>query len=101
MKKFIFEEFSNKLESESDIDNIINLIDCFERKNKKKEKEDNQNIGKNEKDKKREEIKNKFLKQLMGKNLFTKEEYFSTKKNLKIILLYKLYEKGIIQKNDE
>ncbi len=101
MKKFIFEEFSNKLESESDIDNIINLIDCFERKNKKKEKEDNQNIGKNEKDKKREEIKNKFLKQLMGKNLFTKEEYFLTKKNLKIILLYKLYEKGIIQKNDE
>jgi len=34
-------------------------------------------------------------------NLFTKEEFFSSKQSLKILLLYKLYEKGIIKKNDE
>jgi hypothetical protein len=33
--------------------------------------------------------------------LFTKEEFFSGNKNFKILLLYKLYEKGKIQKNDE
>ena len=43
LKKIIFEEFSNKLENESDIDNILNLIDCLEGKNKK---EDNQELEK-------------------------------------------------------
>ena len=100
MKKIIFEEFSNKLENESDIDNILNLIDCLEGKNKK---EDNQIYGQKEKkDKEREGIKNEFLQKLMSKeNLFTKEEFFSSKQSLKILLLYKLYEKGIIKKNEE
>ena len=37
MKNYIFEEFSNKLSNENDIDNIINLIDCLERKDSKKD----------------------------------------------------------------
>ena len=45
MKEYIFKEFSNKLENESDIDNILNLIDCLEGKNKK---EDNQINGQKE-----------------------------------------------------
>ena len=51
LKEFIFEEFSNRLENTSDIDNIINLIDCLEGINKKEEKENIQLIGQNEKDK--------------------------------------------------
>ena len=98
MKKYIFDEFTNKLDNENDIDNIINLIDCLEGKDKKKTKE---GIGKNEKDKKKEEMINEFLQQLISKNLFTKDEFFSGNQNLKISLLYKLYEKGKLQKNEE
>ena len=94
MKKFIFEEFSKKLNNEEDIDNIINLIDCLEGKNKKKD-----NI--NEKNKEKETIINEFLQKLMEKNLFTKDEFFSGNKNIKISLFYRLYEKGKIQKNEE
>ena len=36
MKNYIFDEFSNKLNNDNDIDNIINLINCLEGKNKKK-----------------------------------------------------------------
>ena len=33
MKKYIFEEFANKLNNENDIDNIIKFLDCLEPKN--------------------------------------------------------------------
>jgi len=60
MKEYIFKEFSNKLENESDIDNILNLIDCLKGKNKN---EDNQINGQKEKkDKEREKKKMNFYK---------------------------------------
>jgi argininosuccinate lyase len=47
-------------------------------------------------------ILNEFLNKLLDKkNLFKKEEFFSSHKNIKILLLYKLNEKGILQKNDK
>ena len=76
MKTFIFEEFSKKLNNENDIDNILNLIDCLE-------------------------CKNKFLDKLIERNLFTKYEFFSPNKNIKILLFYKLYEKGKLKKYEE
>jgi len=100
MKKFIFNEFSNKLDNEDDIYNIISLLDCLAGKDKNGEKDDILN-EKNENDKKNEEITNEFLKELITKNLFKKDEFFSANKNLKILLLYNLYEKGKIQKNKE
>ena len=36
----------------------------------------------------------------MENNLFTKDEFFSCNQNIKISLFYKLYAKGIIQKNE-
>lgn len=48
---------------------------------------------------KKEEIIDEFLIQLISKNLFKKE--FCGNKNLKILLLYKLFNKGKIQKNEE
>ena len=88
MKDFIFLEFSNKLEEQTDIDNIIKLIDCLKGKDKK---EGEINTNKNGK----EEMVNEFLEKLISKNLFTKDEFFQNSKtqNLKISLLIKLYEK--------
>jgi len=94
MKNYIFDEFSNKLSNENDIDNIINLIDCLERKDSKKDTI-------NEKDIENEAIINEFLEKLMEKNLFSKDEFFSGKQNIKISLFYKLNEKGKIQKNEQ
>jgi hypothetical protein len=37
MKNYIFEDLSNKLNKENDIDNIIKLINCLEEKGKEKE----------------------------------------------------------------
>ena len=82
LKKFIFEEFSNSLNNENDIDNIIKIIDLLE---------ENEN----------KVIANEFLQKLIEKNLFTKDEFFSDNQNIKISLLYKLYEKGKIKKNEE
>ena len=93
MKNFIFEEFSNKLDLELDIDNIINLLDCLEEKDKRKDIMNSIN-GK-------ETLVNQFLQKLVKKNLFTKDEFFSYNKNIKISLFYKLYEKGKIKKNEE
>ena len=93
IKEFIFLEFSNNLDNENDIDNIIKLIDCL--KGKDKIKEDDINTSKKEK----EEMVNEFLTQLISKKLFTKDEFFQNSKtqNLKISLLCKLYEKEFIQ----
>ena len=88
LKDEIFEKFSKKLDNENDIDNIINLIDCLEGKEKKK------------KDEEKEEI-NEFFKKLMNNHLFTKDEFFSGSQNLKILLFYKLKEKGKIKKSEE
>ena len=84
----IFDEFSNKLHNESVIDNIIKLIDFLERKGIE---------GAN----KKKVMINEFLQKLMKKNLFTKDEFFSGKKNIKILLFYKLYWKGKIKKSEE
>ena len=107
MKKFIFEEFSNNLDKEKDIDNILSLIDCLlkkpkneedeEKNGKENEKENRKIIDKNKKENK--EIVNEFLNKLMEKNLFKKEEFFSAKINIKILLLIKLNEKKILQNN--
>ena len=107
IKEFIFEEFANNLDKEKDIDNIFSLIDCLlkkpkneedvEKNGKGTEEEDRKIIDKNKKENK--EIINEFLHKLMEKNLFKKEEFFSAKKNIKILLLIKLNEKKILQNN--
>ena len=89
MKKYIFEEFLNKLNNENDIDNIIKFLDCLEQKNITN--------GTNEK----EPIINEFLSKLIEKYLFTKDEFFSYNQNIKILLFNKLYEKGKIKRNEE
>ena len=79
------------MNNQKDIDNILNLIDCLECKNKKRDTMNDKN----------ETIINEFLKILIEKNLFTKDEFFSGNKNIKILLFYKLYEKGKLKKNEE
>ena len=96
MRNFIFENISKKLGNENEIDNFINIIDFSEGKDKKREDIIN---DKNEKD--REKKINEFVKQLIENNLFTKDEFFSGSQNIKISLIYKLYEKGKIQKKEE
>ena len=70
IKNFIYDIFINKLNS---IDNIIKLIDSLEN-----------------------EYKNIFIKKLLDKCIFTKEEFFSNDDNNKITLLCKLNERGKI-----
>jgi hypothetical protein len=62
--------------------------------------EDNKGKGKENNEYKNNRL-NEFLKLLITKNLFKKEEFFSSNKNLKVDLLCKLNEKGIIKKNNE
>ena len=86
------------MNNESDIDNIIALLEFLE------EKDNNKNNK--EKDEKEENkiIISEFLNKLLTENnLFKKEEFFSEvskEENLKILLLLKLNEKGILQKHD-
>ena len=106
MKEFIFNEFTNKLENNNDINNIINLLDCLEEKlqneGKEEEKKEFDKIEqKSEKNEDKNPIVNEFLRKLMEKNLFTKEEFFSKNPSLKISLLYRLYETKKIKKNEE
>lgn len=75
MKKYIYELFLNKLE---DIDNIIKLINRLSIEDKKK-----------------------FLKKIIGKCKFTKEEFYSNVENKKIKLLCDLYENGILKNNED
>ena len=105
MEKYIFNQFVNKLDEDEDITNIINLIFCLEGKdtegsvqNHSLRMEDNKGKGKENNENKR---LNEFLKLLITKNLFKKDEFFSSNKNLKVDLLCKLNEKGIIKKNNE
>ena len=100
-----FNQFVNKLDEDEDITNIINLIFCLEGKdtegsvqNHSLRMEDNKGKGKQNNENKR---LNEFLKLLITKNLFKKDEFFSSNKNLKVDLLCKLNEKGIIKKNNE
>ena len=103
LKDYIFDKFANKLDDSNDIDNIIKLINCLEGHKENIQKDKSNDIDDNtlneQGDKRKENILNEFLKKLIEKNLFTKEEYFSRNKNLKIELLYKLYENGKIKKN--
>ena len=105
MKEYIFNEFTNKLENENDIKNIIKLIDCLEEKLQKEdiETEKNENDKIEQKDNKndKEIIVNEFLKKLMDKNLFTKDEFFSKNINIKISLLYELNKEKKIKKSNE
>ena len=93
IKKFIFGELKNKINNDNDICNIINFMDCLEGKFKNKNNEINI--------KKVEEIIKEFLKEILKVNIFTNEEFFFSKKNLKINLLCKLYEKGKIKHIEE
>ena len=47
------------------------------------------------------EITNELLRELISNNLFKKDEFFSSNKNLKILLLCDLDNKGKIKKNEE
>ena len=100
LKNYIFDEFVKKIESNDNIDNIIKLIDCIEGKQNVKDSNE-QTEENNKKKNERVDILNEFLKKLIEKNLFTKEEFFSSKPNIKISLLSALYEKGKIKPNDE
>ena len=103
IKDMIF-EFVNKLDKKDDIDNIMSFIDCLEKvkneddiqNDEEEEKEDKNVIDKMKKE--NEEIIKEFLKKLMKTNLFTKKEFFSVSNSLKILLLYRLEDKGILQK---
>ena len=107
MKKYIFDVFSKKVTKDEDIQNIKKLIDCLQMKIKKNEKEGeekpkNENIKELEKlEKESEDNINEFLEKLIENNLFTKEEFFSDTNNFKIDLMFELYKKGIIIKNNE
>ena len=68
MKQYIYDLFLNKLD---DIDNIVKLIDSLSEGDKKE-----------------------FLKELMKKCEFTKEEFYSNSENKKIKLLCYLNERG-------
>ena len=96
LKSFIYNEFSNKLDDQNDIENIIKLIDCIEGKNENL-KVNNQNIN----EKVREENINEFLSKLMEKNLFSKDDFFSNKQDYRILLLYELYINGKIKESRE
>ena len=67
MKEFIYNKFLNNIEQ---IDSIITLIDSLKQKDKEN-----------------------FLKQIMKKCKFIKDEYYSTAENKKINLMCALYEK--------
>jgi len=97
IKDYILTEFLN-LNKESDINNIIALIECLdEKENKKDDKADEDNKDNEENNKIISEFLNKLLDE---KKLFKKEDFFSNKENLKILLLSKLNEKAILQKYD-
>ena len=86
LEEFIFHEFCEKIQNMDDFQNIINLINCLERKKNVEEKE---------------KSINKFLNELFKKNFFTKVEFFSQNENIRITLLYELYEKGKIKMCNE
>lgn len=71
------------------------IIDCISNKNKENEKENNDE----DKKKERKTILDDFLKKLTNINLFTEDEFFANKPNIKITLLYELNKKDI--DNDE
>ena len=107
MKNFIFDIFSKKVTKYEDIQNIIKLIDCLQIKinkieNKGEETHKSENLKETEKiQKESEDNINEFLDKLMENNLFTKEEFFSDTNNFKIDLMYELYNKDIIKRNNE
>ena len=94
MKDYILRNFIN-LKEEKNIENIMSLIDFFEGK------EENANEINDKKKKENKEITDEFLNELLDKyNLFNKKEFFSSNKSLKILLLSKLNERGVLQKNN-
>ena len=74
LRIYFYKKFMDEF---NDIEKISNMIDSFE-ENKKIE----------------------FLKELLQKISFTKEEFFLSDKNIKILLLINLYEKGTINNNN-
>ena len=95
LRDFAFDKIVNDIKDNNDIKNIITIIDYINNKNKENEKENNDE----DKKKERKTIMDNFLKKLMDINLFTEDEFFANKTNIKITLLYKLNEKNI--DNDE
>ena len=93
MKYYIFSEFFN-LKEEKDIENILSLIDLLEGKGEKVNEKNDKKKTENK------DITNEFLNELIRKRLFRIEEFFSSNKSLKILLLSKLNERGILQINN-
>ena len=87
LKQFIFKQFSEKVKTKTDIDNILKLIECI------------QGLSEGTL---RKEILDEFLNNLLTeKNLFKRDEFFSNKEDQKIALLWALYEKEILEDNSE
>ena len=104
MMKYIFEIIADEVKDDNDINNIIELIDCIKGTlNIENDKLNNDNYDnfKKQKENLRDKVLNEFLDKLMDKNLFTKEEFFANKYNIKIALLYKLNERKIIKESEE
>lgn len=95
LRDFAFDKIVNDIKDNNDINNIIMIIDCISNKNKENEKENNDE----DKKKERKTILDDFLKKLTNINLFTEDEFFANKPNIKITLLYELNKKNI--DNDE
>ena len=105
MRKYIFGIIVNEVKDDNDINNIIKVIDCIKGElNKVKDKENNDNYDQfdtKQKESVRDKILDEFFNELMDKNLFTKEEFFTHKHNIKISLLYKLNEGKKIKESEK
>ena len=95
---YIFNEYTKKLDDKNDIDNIIKLINCLEG-NIKKNKNGDANYEDNKK-KERKKVINEFIEKLLKKYKFEKDEFFSGRNNPKILLIYELFTKKKIEKNE-
>ena len=76
LKEFSIDYIINNIKNKRDIDNIINLMNLYEI---------NSNNEQNKK------FINEFSEKILKNNSFTKAEFFSRNKNIKIELLYELY----------
>ena len=80
LRDYIFNELSNKVNSINDINKIMYILDIL---------------------KENENISNEFLQKIIENNLFSIDDFFFNNQNLKITLIYKLYETGKIKRNNQ
>ena len=105
IRKYIFGITVAEIKDDNDINNmIIKIIECIKGTLNQKKDNDNNNNEQNEKSEEentRKKILNEFLNDLIDKNLFTKEEFFNNKNNVKISLLCKLNEEKLIEESQQ